>query len=45
MGDSDKNLVQEAVSTSHGDMLMVSKDSMSDTAFMYEYKTIDLANS
>ena len=41
----DKNLVQEAVSTSHGDMLMVSKDSVCDTAFWYEYKTIDLANS
>lgn len=34
----DKNLMQGAGSASHGDMLMVSRDSVSDTAFRYEYQ-------
>jgi len=44
MENSDKNLMQEAVSTSHGDMLMVSKDSVSDTAFRYEYQNSQPCN-
>jgi len=36
--------MQEAVSTSHGDMLMVSKDSVSDTAFRYEYQNSQPCN-